>query len=138
MVAACRKKYPNVRFETMDARSMPQFPDASFELIVFAWAGICIVDLVRRGTGFCLHTALRIYNRNRYKKRGISTQEYSVINDKCHDYKTLLYYITLEQQREQLRRVGFKPGLRVYNSKGGIVEHDDGNLGDSLLFVVER
>jgi ubiquinone/menaquinone biosynthesis C-methylase UbiE len=188
MVTACRKKYPGVRFETMDARSMPLFNDATFNLIVCAWNGICMVDhegrmailnevyrllapggkfvfstynrnsvehdrsftfpdfkmtsnipkLVNRGAGFYFHTALRLRNRIRYKNQEISTPEYSIINDRCHDYKTMLYYITLDQQQKQLFQVGFKPGSRVYNLHGDKIEHDDGMLSDSLLFVAER
>jgi SAM-dependent methyltransferase len=44
MVESCRARFPGVRFEHADARAMPQFDDASFDLIVFAWAGICMVD----------------------------------------------------------------------------------------------
>lgn len=44
MVEACRARFPGVRFEHADARAMPQFNDAAFDLIVFAWAGICMVD----------------------------------------------------------------------------------------------
>ena len=44
MVEACRMRFPGIRFEHADARAMPEFADASFDLIVFAWAGICMVD----------------------------------------------------------------------------------------------
>jgi SAM-dependent methyltransferase len=44
MVDHCRKRFPEVRFERGDARSMPQFPDASFDLVVFSCNGICMVD----------------------------------------------------------------------------------------------
>lgn len=73
MVDGCRRRFPGVRFEHADARSMPQFEDASFDLIVFAWAGICMVDhagrlailgevrrLLRPGGFFIFST----YNRN--------------------------------------------------------------------------
>jgi SAM-dependent methyltransferase len=44
MVDDCRRRFPNVRFERVDARSMPQFADASFDLVVFSCNGICMVD----------------------------------------------------------------------------------------------
>ncbi len=44
MVDTCRRRFPEVEFQQADARAMPQFSDHSFDVIVFAWGGICMVD----------------------------------------------------------------------------------------------
>jgi SAM-dependent methyltransferase len=188
MTETCRRRFPGVRFETMDARSMPEFADGSFELIFFSCNGLCMVDhdgrmailrevhrlltpggafifsaynrnnmehdrlftfpvfeptsrvteLPRRVGSFGLHTARRIFNRLRYKRREVYTPEYSIINDKCHDYKTMLYYTTMKQQLKQLQCVGFSPDVCVFNSAGDVVEPDDSERCDSLLYLVRR
>jgi SAM-dependent methyltransferase len=91
----------------------------------------------KQAASFGFHTAMRLFNRVRYLRRQVATPEYSIINDKSHDYRTMLYYLTLEEQRRQLAQVGFQPNPRVY-ARGRLVEHDDGTLGDSMLFVAQR
>ena len=44
MVDHCRERFPGVRFDHADARAMTQFAAESFDLIVFACNGICMVD----------------------------------------------------------------------------------------------
>lgn len=185
MVDACAARYPGVRFEHADARYMPQFADASFDLIVFAWAGICMVDhpgrlqilkeirrllkpggffvfstynqnsadhhqsfefpeftfslnplkLTRRALGFARSTVARLRNRARLRRFEVRGDEYSIVNDRCHDYATLLYYIALPNQRRQLAQAGFVKPPAVYDGSGRPVETDTPD--SSITFVVE-
>jgi len=57
------------------------------------------------------------------------------VNDECHDYGTMQYYITLEQQRRQLQAAGFGAAT-VYDSAGNRADEDNGRLGDTMLLVV--
>jgi SAM-dependent methyltransferase len=43
MVAACRAKYPELEFKVMDAADLSEFPDGSFDAVVFAFNGIDFV-----------------------------------------------------------------------------------------------
>lgn len=185
MVDACRKKFPTTRFEHADARAMPQFEDSSFDLIVFAWAGICMVDhtgriailneirrllkpggffifssynknssathapfelpplaatanplkMAKQLASFSRNSAIRLRNRFMLRRHEIHTDEYSIINDKCHEYGTMLYYITLQNQRGQLRNVGFSGAIRAYDSSGAEIITDSAE--DSILYLVE-
>ncbi len=188
MISHCRQRFPHVCFEVADARDMPQFKNSSFDLIVFAWSGISMVDhtgrmsilkemyrllapggyfvfstynlgareraqrftfpdftfpknparLAKQAVGFCKHTVLSIINRLRYKKQEVYTSEYAIINDKCHDYRTMLYYISLAHQRAQLRAVGFESNASIYSADGNRVVQDDSLTGDTFLVVVQR
>src|SRR5664279_1295109 len=44
MVEHCRRRFPGVDVRLGDARSLSQFANASFDLIVFSCNGICMVD----------------------------------------------------------------------------------------------
>lgn len=44
LVAACKRKYPDVRVFGGDARVLSRFPDASFQLVMFSFNGIDAVD----------------------------------------------------------------------------------------------
>lgn len=183
MVDRCHMRFPGVRFENADARSMPQFADRSFDLIVFACNGIGMVDhegrlailrevrrllthggvfifstynrdsaehdrrfefpdlqysgnparLAVRSVRFVGHLAQRILNRLRYKRLEVRHLDYSIINDRCHDYQTMLYYISLETQRRQLQMLGLNAEPMIYDLAGRRVEK---TRDDSMTFVV--
>jgi SAM-dependent methyltransferase len=184
MVDACRARFPSVRFEHADARSMPQYADRSFKLVVFACNGISMVDhagriaifnevrrllavdgifvfstynlnsdeyergfqfpdfdlsknparLVVRAARFLLHTAFGVVNRLRYLRHEVRSGEYSIINDRCHHYATMLYYLSMENQLKQLKAAGFDNVPTVYDMRGRIAGPNE--RGDSLTYVV--
>jgi ubiquinone/menaquinone biosynthesis C-methylase UbiE len=186
MVDHCRNRFPAVRFETGDARSLPVFADASFDLIVFACNGICMVDhqgrleivneayrllapggyfifsmnnrdwprhneflalpgfvpssnplkLAVRTTRFVAQTVYRLNNRMLNKRHEVRQAEYAIINDRSHDYRTMLYFTTIDNQRRQLAAAGFKPDITVFDLSGRVVNGatDDG----TLTFVVGK
>ena len=76
-----------------------------------------------RALRFARDVAERIRNYRRYSKREQRGREWSIINDRCHNYGTMLYYITLENQRRQLEQVGFSANAPAYDLAGRIVEH---------------
>jgi ubiquinone/menaquinone biosynthesis C-methylase UbiE len=183
MVAQCRTRFPFVRFEHADARSMPQYADSSFDVVMFAMNGLCMVDhsdrlkilgevrrvlspdgvfifstynqasavhdkwfaapdfsptpdpvqFARRFARFSYYLGVRAVNRMRFVRHETRTSEYSIINDRCHHYRTMLYYITLENQCRQLQTAGFRSDPRVFDLTGR--EITTGTADDSMMFV---
>jgi SAM-dependent methyltransferase len=184
MVAACQARFPDKRFAHVDARAMPQFADRSFDLIVFACNGVCMVDqvgrlailrevrrlLVKNGVfifssyntncpeferwfefprfnadrnpiklainsaRFAVQTGRGLANRVRNLRHEVRTNEYSIINDRCHDYATMLYYISMDSQLRQLNNVGFESTPTIYDAEGRAA--DEHCRSDSLTYVV--
>ena len=184
MVARCRDRFPEVRFEVADARSLTGFADRSFDLIVFACNGIsmvthegrlAILKEVRRllavdghfifstynrnnkaherfftlpdfsmsyhplrfgvrAVRFGAHAVYGLYNRVRLVRHEVRTDEYSIINDRCHHYRTMLYYIHPRHQFAQLRSVGFSKVPTLFNQQGESAPET--STDDSLTYVV--
>jgi ubiquinone/menaquinone biosynthesis C-methylase UbiE len=183
MVERCRSRFPGVKFKHADARSMPEFADQSFDLIVFACHGISMVDhagrlailkevrrllsedgvfifstynrdsqeyhrsfefpdfqhswnpmrCAVRGLRFTKQLITRVRNRLRYGRHEEHTVEYSIKNDRCHDYSTMLYYIHIPDQLQQLKANGFNAAPVIYDIAGKPVAT---TLDDALIYLV--
>ena len=61
MVKACRAKFPELEFEVADAADLTAFPDASFDVVVFAFNGVDYVvpDECRRSCFAHIHRVLK-------------------------------------------------------------------------------
>ncbi len=91
------------------------------------------IRLAFRTLRFARDMAERIYNRRRYAVREERAGEYSIINDECHNYGTMLYYITLANQRAQLVRAGFEPDALAYDLSGNRIETESRDSSITLL-----
>jgi ubiquinone/menaquinone biosynthesis C-methylase UbiE len=56
-------------------------------------------------------------NRRYFKRLEVRKPEYSIINDTFHLYSTLLYYISINNQKKQLNDLGFKQ-IQAISLKG--------------------
>jgi len=48
MIGRCRRRFPGVRFEVVDARDLSRFPDSSFDFALFSHCGIDAVEHLGR------------------------------------------------------------------------------------------
>ncbi len=78
---------------------------------------------------------LRWMRRRQLRALEIRTPDYSVINDACHDYGVMLYYIGLRQQRAQLQALGFEANAVAFDLQGRQIT---GDPADNSIMLVAR
>jgi SAM-dependent methyltransferase len=71
-------------------------------------------------TRFLYNSVTCFLNRIKFKKLEIECAEYSLVNDTYHNYSTMIYYITQEEQMKQLASVGFSSGVEMYTETGKV------------------
>jgi ubiquinone/menaquinone biosynthesis C-methylase UbiE len=81
-------------------------------------------------------TAISLYQRRQHIKHEVHTSRYAVLNDMCHNYGVMLYYITLAQQRRQLEDAGFLSDAVAFDCRGRLIV-DDTTL-DSMALVARK
>lgn len=115
-------------------RNSPEYR-RGFQFPPFDWSFNPLRTAVR-SLRFAKETVLRVRNRKRHHPHEIHTEDYSVINDVCHHYSTMLYYLTLEKQRQQLADAGYEPGAEAYDLNGQRVH--DGTTDDSIALIARK
>ena len=85
---------------------------------------------------FARHLAVRAYNRRRLAHLVEHGEGYSILNDVCHDYGVMLYYITLAQQRRQLAEAGFAAEALAFDCSGQRIVED--TTLDSMALIARK
>lgn len=80
------------------------------------------VKLAREMLRFGSATFSRIRNWTRNRRFSIRLPEYSLINDRSHDYSVMLYYISVARQRQQIEALGYAPGALAYGEDGKLIQ----------------
>ncbi len=85
---------------------------------------------------FFKNLTLIVSNRMRFRRYEKICAEYAIVNDKSHNYSTMLYYITLESQKKQLIETGFKENIDTFDSKGAMANRTTND--DSILYLARK
>ena len=104
-----------------------------FDDFHFSWnpARLCVRGL---RYGYNLMVALR--NRLRFRRLEVHNDEFSIVNDRCHNYSTMLYYITRPNQCKQLASVGFGENVITFDAKGQAFTGE--TPFDSIFYVAQK
>jgi SAM-dependent methyltransferase len=147
MVAACKKQFPDLRFQHGDVRALP-FPEGSFDLVLFAYNGIDAVSHADRRRGFrevrrvlapggrfvfSTHNLLGLGRLFAFDPRrpiksarlrlhnpplaSLLARPWAVVRDGAYAFKGELYYVRPDEQLRQLDEAGFAPP-RVFGLDG--------------------
>ena len=91
--------------------------------------------LVRFGR-WSLDTLVSLVQRQSNRRHEVHTSRFALLNDMCHNYGVMLYYITLESQRRQLIDVGFEPNALAFDGNGRQISDD--TVHDSMALVARK
>ena len=81
-------------------------------------------------------TAISLCQRRQNLKHEVHATGFAVLNDVCHNYGVMLYYITLGRQRRQLEQAGFAANALAFDNVGRRIDGD--TLLDSMALVARK
>lgn len=90
--------------------------------------------LLVRTARFLRSSARRVANRRRLRPLEARGAGYAILNDVCHDYGVMLYYVDLAEQERQLREAGFGEIEAYFDLRGE--RTDRGCTDDSVMLLV--
>jgi SAM-dependent methyltransferase len=91
---------------------------------------------VVRAARFLAQTGFRAVNRLAHLRHETRCAEYAFINDVCHHYQTMLYFIDPERQVQQLRAAQFSGDIRIFDLSGK--PGDFANTDGTVAFVAHK
>ena len=98
---------------------------------------IDVIDVMRRAASFALRTVAGLRNRSRYKKHEERGAGFAIVNDMCHDYATMLYYVDMQEQGRQLADAGFAvETIRMWERSGDPA--GEGTTDSSVTILVRK
>jgi ubiquinone/menaquinone biosynthesis C-methylase UbiE len=95
-------------------------------------------QLARRFARFAYDSVVRLRNYRRLSKQDVRLPEYSIINDRCHNYSVMLYYVNLQQQRAQLASIGFQRNAEAYDLDGNRIPDGGDTTDSSIMYLVRK
>lgn len=75
------------------------------------------------------------HNHSTNKKKQHFGKEYSIINDKAHNFGLLTYYIDKKNQMSQLERTGFRT-MEMYDTNGNNLNPDSDDKDSAWIYYV--
>lgn len=89
-----------------------------------------------RSIRFFREVVIMTRNRLKYKNLEFISDQYAMINDKCHHYATMLYYITHANQKKQLIAAGFSEDIQSFDLDGAQIKSHTND--DSIFYVAKK
>jgi ubiquinone/menaquinone biosynthesis C-methylase UbiE len=77
------------------------------------------------------------YNYLKNRKRQQFNREYSILNDRAHNYAMLTYYIDKRNQISQLEETGFET-IEMYDTHGNMLNIDSDDGDSAWIYYVTR
>lgn len=94
-------------------------------------------ETLQENAGRVFRYFLGMRNHLRMRKHEEHTPSYSIVNDPCHTYRLLTYYMTREQQVAQLEQMGFD-NVQAFDGQGRRLDESDRCTEGSLHYVARK